>query len=191
MLYRTLGLPRSVVIAAVAAALLAGCAKNTETRLDELDSNSRRAVEDSLAQSAARAAKAQETLAQVERARTEPAPASLDVSGLPSELKRPATMNWSGPGPEAARQVAGLVGYEFRVVGNPPPNLPMVSIAATDLPVAKIVEDIGLQVQGIAQVLVDPNLKRVEFRYLAAYPARGPAPAGERRRVYSAPSITK
>jgi hypothetical protein len=29
--------------------------------------------------------------------------------------------------------VAGLVGYEFRIVGNPPPNLPMVSVAATDL----------------------------------------------------------
>lgn len=187
MFYRTLGLPRSAIVAAVAATLLAGCAKGTrDTRLDELDSNSRRAVEDSLAASAARAAKAQETLAQIERARTEPAPASLDVSGLPPELRRPATMNWSGPAPEAARQVAGLVGYEFRIVGNAPPNLPMVSVAATDLPVAKVVEDIGLQVQGIAQVLVDPNVKRIEFRYLAAYPAGRTS-----RRIQSAPSITK
>ncbi len=187
---------RTLAVAAAVAVALGGCAKSAkDSRLDELDSNSRRAVEDSLAQSAARAARAQETLAQVERSRTEPAPPSLDVAGLPPELRRPATMNWSGPGQEAARQMAGMVGYEFRIVGNPPPNLPMVSIAQTDAPVGKIVEDIGLQVQGMAQIVVDPNLKRVEFRYVAAYPAVGPAPAGVRgyaRGSYaSAPAITK
>lgn len=190
MNYRNL--PRSFVVAATAGLLLAGCAKGVkDSRLDELDSNSRRAVEDSLAQSAARAARAQETLAQVERARTEPSPASLDVTGLPAELRRPATMNWSGPGVEAARQVAGLIGYEFRIVGNPPPTPPMVSVAATDLPVAKIVEDVGLQVQGIAQIVVDPNIKRVEFRYVAAYPAAVRGVERTERRTYSAPSITK
>jgi DotD protein len=64
----------------------------------------------------------------------------------------------------------------------------MVNISAKDVPVAKILEDIGLQVQGVAQVVVDTNVKRVEFRYIAQYPnLRGSgAPA-----LRGAPALTK
>ena len=180
--------PLAAVAAIALATALAGCAsKVRDSRTEELDSASRQMVADSLAQSAERAARAQETLAQVERARTEPAPPSLDVTGLPQELRRPATMTWSGPGVEAARETAGLIGYEFRIVGNPPPSAPMVNINAHDLPVAKILEDIGLQVQGSAQVVVDANVKRVEFRYVTLYPnVRGRAPV-----LRGAPVLTK
>jgi defect in organelle trafficking protein DotD len=175
----------AVVVLAVA---LAGCSSRIkDSRTEELDSASRQMVADSLAQSADRAARAQESLAQVERARSEPAPPSLDVTGLPPELRRQATMTWSGPGAAAARETAGLIGYEFRVVGNPPAAQPMVNVNARDLPVAKILEDIGLQVQGSAQVVVDANLKRVEFRYVTLYPnVRGGAPV-----LRGAPALTK
>ncbi|WP_456717760.1 MULTISPECIES: DotD/TraH family lipoprotein [unclassified Bradyrhizobium] len=180
--------PLAATAVVVLAMTLAGCATRiNDSRTEELDSASRQMVADSLAQSADRAVRAQESLAQVERARTEPAPPSLDVTGLPPELRRQATMTWSGPGVAAARETAGLMGYEFRVVGNPPGTPPMVNVNARDLPVAKILEDIGLQVQGTAQVVVDANQKRVEFRYVTAYPnVRGGAPV-----LRGAPALTK
>lgn len=159
---------RCAVVAAVSVTMLAGCGRHIkDSRVEELDSHSRQLIADDLARAADRAVKAQETLALVQRARTEPSPLPVDPAGLPAELRRPATMNWAGPGHEAARQVAGLVGYDFRIVGNPPAVAPMVNVAATDVPVGKIFEDIGLQVQGVAQIAVDPNSKRVEFRYFA------------------------
>lgn len=182
---------RAPVVAAAALVLavsVAGCSTRVkDSRTEELDSASRQMVADSLARSADRASRAQETLAQVERARTEPAPPSLDVTGLPAELRRPATMTWSGPGAEAARETAGLIGYDFRIVGNAPGSPPMVNVNARDVPVAKILEDIGLQVQGIAQVVVDANTKRVEFRYVGQSPnVRGGAPV-----LRGAPALTK
>ena len=63
----------------------------------------------------------------------------------------------------------------------------MVNVNARDVPVAKILEDIGLQVQGIAQVVVDANTKRVEFRYVGQSPnVRGGAPV-----LRGAPALTK
>jgi len=128
-----------------------------------------------LAESAERAAAAQAELARVQEARTRPAPRPFDetLAGVPVELRKTTTLEWSGPAPEAARRVAAIVGYSFSVVGNPPATPPMVNVHLREVAAAKAFEDIGLQSQPFGQVVVDPNARRVEFRYLAPAAAAG------------------
>lgn len=126
-----------------------------------------------LAESAERASKAQEELARIQEARTRPAPKPFDetLANVPQELRKAVTIEWSGPAPEAARRVAQTVGYGFTIVGNPPATPPIVNVSLREVAAAKAFEDIGLQSQPFGQVVVDPNARRVEFRYLG--PARG------------------
>ncbi len=98
---------------------------------------------------------------------------------MPEALRRPVTLEWSGPAVEAARRVAEVVGWEFRVVGNAPASGEMVNVSLRARPAVKALEDIGLQAQPFAQVVADVNTHRVEFRYLA--PSR--AAATPRRRA--------
>lgn len=153
--------------ALLAAACLALTACGTDSAKDKPQPPSLSVdVDGRLAEAAGKAAKAQETLARVQIARTKPAPLPLDETSLPEELKRPATIDWSGPAHEAARKIAALIGYSFAVTGNPPSIPPMVHVSAVDVPAAKALENIGLQAYPFGEVAVDPNAKRVEFRYL-------------------------
>lgn len=137
-----------------------------------------------LAESAANAALAQEELVRIQTARTLPAPAPVDetLKGVPEALRRPTTIQWSGPGDEPTRRIAAIVGYDFRVTGNPPATKPMINVSWDGVPAVKALEDIGNQVQPFAQIVVDANLKRIEYRYLVV---GGGTPAP------SAPGMTK
>lgn len=135
--------------------LLGSCAAHT---VRSPDWSTRAEVQDLLARSAQRAATAQETLAALERARVRPAPTALDETTLPPELQRLTSVEWSGPGEEAVRQIAREIGYEFRATGNPPPIPAMIHISRLEVPVAKALEEIGHQVHPRAEVIVDPNL---------------------------------
>lgn len=157
--FRNAGL---ILTVSTIAAIAAGCASKSPA---EQHPRHQAAVTDILAKSAARATHAQETLAMIQRARTEPAMSSLNLNGLPPELVQPATMKWSGHGEDAVRRIAQMIGYEFRVMGNRPPQGPNVQVNATDQPVAKVLEDVGLQIQADASLNVDPNLRIIEFRY--------------------------
>lgn len=153
--------------------LLAGCSTN-RTGLDPalMEEANRPIAEASqrLSDSATRAAAAQEELVRIQTARTLPAPAPVNenLAGVPEALRRPTTIEWSGPADEPARRIAEIVGYSFRVVGNPPATLPMVSVSLHEVPAVKALEDLGNQVQPFAQIVVDARLKRIEYRYLAA-----------------------
>lgn len=159
------------VVAILTASLLGACSLNTG--LDpKVEAEALRPMADasqSLANSADRASKAQEDLVRIQTARTLPAPAPVDetLAGVPDELRRPTTLQWTGPGAEAAAKIAVIIGYGFRVVGNPPATLPTINVSADGIPAVKVLEDIGNQVQPFAQLVVDAKLKRMEYRYLA------------------------
>jgi defect-in-organelle-trafficking protein DotD len=155
-------------IVAVSTLWLAGCSSTKTPDNDVSAVYGNQAIDKQLAASIDRVAKAQETLARVQVARTTPTPSALDEASLPEELKRPATIDWSGPAHEAARKVANLVGYQFKVTGNPPSIPPMIHVSTQDVSAAKALEDIGLQAFPFGEVSVDPNAKRIEFRYLQA-----------------------
>jgi defect-in-organelle-trafficking protein DotD len=147
---------------------LGGCASKKAPENDISDVYSNQAIDKELASSISRVAKAQETLARVQVARTTPTPSALDETNLPEELKRPATIDWSGPAHEAAEKIANLVGYQFKITGNRPSIPPMIHVSVEDVSAAKALEDIGLQAFPFGEVSVDPNAKRIEFRYLQA-----------------------
>jgi defect-in-organelle-trafficking protein DotD len=161
---------KAVIIAMMATATLwlAGCSttKTPENDLSGIYSN--QAIDKELADAVGRATKAQETLARVQVARTAPTPSALDETSLPEELKRPATIDWSGPAHEAASKVAALIGYQFKITGNRPSIPPMIHVSEQDVSAAKALENIGLQAFPFGEVSVDPNAKRIEFRYLQA-----------------------
>jgi len=165
-------------LAAVAASALAlgACASPKPVAVEP--SSLQAEVQESLAKAASQAAEAQATLARIQVARTKPAPSSLDETALPEELKRPATLDWSGPAHEAARRIAALIGYQFQVVGNQPSIPPMIHVSLTDVPAAKALEQIGLQSSPFGEVSLDPNVKRVEFRYLQAQHQQPQNPRG-------------
>ncbi|MBY3155274.1 DotD/TraH family lipoprotein [Rhizobium laguerreae] len=161
---------KAVLTASVVTATLfmAGCSTTKTPDNDISDVYSNQAIDKELADAVSRASKAQETLARVQVARTTPTPSALDESSLPEELKRPATIDWSGPAHEAAEKIANLVGYQFKITGNRPSIPPMVHVSVQDISAAKALEDIGLQAFPFGEVSVDPNAKRIEFRYLQA-----------------------
>lgn len=148
--------------------LLAACSTTKTSDNDISDVYTSQSIDKELAEAFGRASKAQETLARVQVARTTPTPSALDEASLPAELKRPATIDWSGPAHEAAEKVSNLIGYQFKITGNRPSIPPMVHISVQDVSAAKALEDIGLQSFPFGEVSVDPNAKRVEFRYLQA-----------------------
>ncbi len=152
------------------------------------DSAAAEQIDLQLAEAAERAADANETLAQVERTRTapqEPAISHEAISQLPSELQRPTTVNWTGTAADLTGEIARNIGYSYAVTG-PEPSVPiMVSISATDEPAVKVLEDIGYQVAQFGEIHVDPDMKRLEFRYHSDMVADNAAPS------YGAPSLNK
>lgn len=126
-------------------------------------------VEQSIAQSAAEASNALETLAMVQRTRTPPTAPIVDDSGMPPELKRQATVGFTGPSVELAKEMAQDIGYAFTIEGPEPKTPGIISIDAKDEPVFRVFEDVGLQSASFATVIVDPNQKRVLFRYASPH----------------------
>jgi defect-in-organelle-trafficking protein DotD len=53
----------------------------------------------------------------------------------------------------------------------------MIHFNLVDVPAAKALEQIGLQAYPFGEVAVDPNVKRVEFRYIQAQTGQQPTSA--------------
>lgn len=162
---------KSVLALAAAALLLGACATQAGPTVEpEWDSRSRAEIEDRIAASASRSANALETLAMIERARTEPVPSGISegLQGFPDELRRPTTIEWSGPADEVAERLSKNIGYSFLKSGSEPSIPVMAQLSARDVPTIKAFENIGLQIAPYATLIVDPNVKRVELRYGSA-----------------------
>ena len=162
---------RSLLIstaAALALSSLGGCASQPELKpvpADNFDQETAVQVNDTLAKAATRTSKAVETLAMIERARTEPRAAPVNELKLPLALRQPTTVSWSGRADKLVQNLATSAGYQFKTTGHSTPIPVMVQIDAKQQPLAKVFEDIGLQTFPYASVVVDPNTQRVEFRY--------------------------
>lgn len=176
----------------LAASALGGCVHDENALMASAEAEAAQAeAAVKISESAQRAARAQEELARIQAARTVPLPAPVDenMDGVPAALRRPVTLEWSGPAEEAARRVAAVVGWEFHVVGNAPASGEMVNVSLRARPAVKALEDIGLQAQPFAQVVADPNNARIEFRYVSG--GRAASAAGAARRRAARAEMTK
>lgn len=171
-----------LTVGALLLSTVAACAVPVPSGADKTDWDSKAAnqLDERLAEGAARSADAAETLAQVERARTAPMESSLtaaQVAELPPELQRPTTVEWTGPAAELVGEISRNIGYGFSVVGDAPPVDVMVSVSAVDEPAVKVLENVSYQIARFAEVFIDPNGKRVEFRFLSEDHAAQTAPS--------------
>ena len=119
-----------------------------------------------LGQISKEATEAQEQLLMVQSARSAPTPTPLDESDLPPELQRNMSLNWVGPAEQVLTKLAEFIEYQLLVVGNPPAITSVIHLNFTNIAVVKIIEQVGLQSYPVAEVTLDPNIKRIEYRYL-------------------------
>lgn len=117
-----------------------------------------------LADAADRASKSLETLAAIEYARA-PGIAVGPVGSPPPELRRAMTINWVGPVEPITKTLAARAGYDFLVIGTPPPVPIVVSIDAENRQVIDILRDVGLQLGLRGNVKVDSTNHIVEIHY--------------------------
>lgn len=79
-----------------------------------------------------------------------------------------ATVDWAGPIEPLLHKVAELSRYKVKVLG-PSPAIPVVvSITAQHRMIADIVKDAGLQAGNRAQLVVYPENRIIELRYMSA-----------------------
>ena len=104
-------------------------------------------------------------------ARTSPAPdpssALPPVDGVPGELRRSVTLNWTGPVEALAADLARRAGYRFAEAGRPPARPLIVSVEADAQPLIAVFRDAGLRVGSAATLTVDAANRTVLLDWTA------------------------
>ncbi|MDD3372030.1 MAG: DotD/TraH family lipoprotein [Alphaproteobacteria bacterium] len=126
-----------------------------------------------LAQAADKAAKALDTIANIEQQRNPNIPPmQQDISSASPALMQPVSLRWSGPIEQVSRILAERAGLRFRSSGRIPGIPLVVNVDAYQQPILHILRDIGLQAGSRADLLVDQNEGVVEVRYAAVDQSR-------------------
>lgn len=104
---------------------------------------------------------------------------------VPAELLGPVTFAWTGPLDDAARDLAGRVGYGFASVGMLGGPLPAgaerieVSVNLVNTSVVDVAQRLGDQSGGRAVVVIDPERREVRVHHMApGLTLRSPLQAG-------------
>ncbi len=122
-----------------------------------------------LAQAADKAAKALDSIANIEQQKNPTIPpVQNDYAGASSGLMQPVSLRWSGPVEQVARVLAERAGLRFRVSGRKPDIPLVVHIDAYQQPILYVLHDVGLQAGSRANLSVNQNEGVVEVRYAAA-----------------------
>ncbi len=77
-----------------------------------------------------------------------------------------ASVDWVGPGEPLIKQLAQAAGYHVRVIGKTPVYSGLVTIDKRQVTIGELLRDVALQMQHDADVVVFPNSKLIEIRYL-------------------------
>lgn len=117
-----------------------------------------------LAEAADRASTAMETLAAVEQSRS-PGVAVAPITDAPTELQRAISVNWVGPVEPITKTLADRAGYNFQIIGTPPPVPLVVSVDVENQPVIDVLRSLGLQLGLRADIKVDGQRRMVEIHY--------------------------
>ena len=124
------------------------------------------AAETSLIEAAERAERA---LASLARALPAPDPQSglPDAESLPAALRRPVTVDWSGPIETLAKTLARRAGYRFAEAGSAPARPLIVAVEADGEPLIAVLRDLGLRAGGAATLTVDAASRAVLLDWTA------------------------
>ena len=139
-------------------------------------------VDQIIAHEASTAVAAQQMTARIERTRTPPTVTDPNA-GAPPELKEMVTeMNWSGPATSLVKALADKVGYSYIPLANDEYSPIMVNINIVNRTVAEALDDISLQIQDQATIMVDAGKKTMQLRLKGpeAQELPGPGPGGHK-----------
>ncbi|MFA4994550.1 MAG: DotD/TraH family lipoprotein [Bdellovibrionales bacterium] len=126
-----------------------------------------------LAQAADKAAKALDSIANIEQQKYPSAkPLETDYANAAPGVLQPVTLRWSGPIEQVARVLAERAGMRFRALGRKPDVALVVNVDAYQQPILHVLRDIGLQAGSRADLSVNQNEGVVEVRYAAADQSR-------------------
>lgn len=117
-----------------------------------------------LAQAAEKATSAQNKMAQIEAFRT-PLPTQEGLPYPVAGMTQPTSITWTGPIDQITRTLAEMAGLNYKTTGKEPPLPLVVSVEAHQLPIGKILQDIGAQAGRRADLIVEPMSKTLELRY--------------------------
>ena len=138
-----------------------------------------------LAEAASRAEAALTALARIRGAEAPPPPGiPTEVSGrspvpgsspVPPELRRPVTLDWTGPVETLAGTLARHAGYRFAMAGVPPVRPAMVAVTAEDTPLIEVLRNAGVQAGAAATLVVDAGRRTIRLDWSGRHPgaARG------------------
>ena len=125
------------------------------------------------------AERAERALASLARAVPAPDPESRlpDARSVPAALRRPVTLDWTGPVEALAEELARRAGYRFAEAGRPPARPLIVSVEANAQPLIAVLRDAGLRAGTAATLTVDAERRAILLDW-----AEQPALAPERDR---------
>ncbi|WP_019025472.1 MULTISPECIES: DotD/TraH family lipoprotein [unclassified Thioalkalivibrio] len=154
------GRRRPLVLAAAIALFTAGCTATPEPKPQEGPTE----IERSLMESASTIAESRRALAETKNADLTLSLSAEDHALLdrharqvPPGMDREISLQWDGPVDGALEIVAGLVGYDFKQVGNPHGSAPMVRLRANNRIAVDLVREMGTSVAEQAEVRVHPR----------------------------------
>ena len=162
-------------MALACAAVLSGCVLRPPQLLPALAPAGPDAAEMRLVEAAERAEQALAALART-LPPPDPAAAMPALDAVPEALRRPVTLDWTGPLETLAAGLARRAGYRFLAAGPAPARPVIVSVRAEDEPLIAVLRDAGLRAGGAATLRVDAAAERVLLDWAAPLPA---ARAGE------------
>ncbi len=96
-----------------------------------------------------------------------------DANSLPAALRRPVTLDWSGPIEALAEELARRAGYRFAEAGQPPARPLIVAVETKDEPLIAVLRDLGFRAGTAATLTVDAAGRTVLLDW-AAPPAFAP-----------------
>lgn len=107
-------------------------------------------------------------LAMLERAKVQAEVTPMQAFATPRSgpLATSVTLRWAGPIAPAVQMVAEMVGYQFKEVGAPPAQPPMVNLDAINRPAFEVLEDFGWQAGEKVGVVVDDGRRLIQVIYV-------------------------
>ena len=97
----------------------------------------------------------------------DPSSALPPVDGVPEELRRAVTLDWTGPVEVLAADLARRAEYRFAQAGRPPARPPIVSVEADAQPLITVLRDAGLRAGSAATLTVDAANRTVLLDWVA------------------------
>lgn len=153
------------VLAAVLT-VLSGCSRSDEVPAGPEVSH----IDILIAEAVEVSARSNRAVAEVEVAVAAPqraAPGQTTPPGvvLPPEVEQLVTIDWQGRVEPMLEALAVRAGYAFRVTGRAPATPVLISVVASDEPLVDVLRKAGNLVHDVADVVLDPSLRRIELRY--------------------------